>query len=294
MDVNRGGSIMRVTKRLVQASVVVAGAVGAAAVAAPDTVGGRAVRQFAARLARDVRYAVAASPGILYRLAGRTPDPDVSDDVLADRIRSSIGGVLKRLDVPHVHVMVGDHIATLHGDVGMATEADAIEHAVLAVPGVDGVESHLHVGLLGGDTRPSRGRAAPQAPSSAMQALTMAATEAGASEPRLAVHAVLCRFVDTIPEGERNHVLLHLPQDVKDLIGPSRHGRQRERIRTFQQLAAGVGSDDGIAPEWAEDVTRRLVATLRRVVADEAADVEAVLPAGLREVWQPAADASSA
>jgi uncharacterized protein (DUF2267 family) len=33
---------------------------------------------------------------------------------------------------------------------------------------------------------------------------------------------------------------------------------------------------------------------LREIVADEAADVEAVLPAGLREVWRSAADASSA
>jgi hypothetical protein len=283
---------MGVTKRLVHTSAVVAGAVGTAAVAAPDTVGGRAVRQFATRLSRDVRYAVATAPGILYRLAGRTPDPDVDDDVLADRIRSSIGGVVKRLDVPHVHVMVEDHIAMLHGDVGTAAEADAIEHAVLAVSGVDGVESHLHIGLLEGDTRPSRGRAAPQPPSSAMLALTEAALAAGASEPRLAVHAVLCRFVDTIPEGERNHVLLHLPHDLKALVGPVRHGRRREHIRTFEQLAAGVGSDDGIAPEWSEELTRRVIATLHRFVPDEAADVEAVLPADLRKVWRAAADAS--
>jgi uncharacterized protein (DUF2267 family) len=274
--------------------VVVAGAVGAAAVAAPDTVGGRAVRQFAARLSRDVRYAVASAPGILYRLDGRAPDPDVSDDVLADRIRSSIGPLLKRLDLPHVHVMVEDHIATLSGNVGSPEEADRIEHAVLALSGVDDVESHLHVGLSGGDTRPSRGRAAPQPPSTAMRALTAAATEAGASEPRLAVHAVLCRFIDTIPAGERAHVMVHLPQDVKDLVGPTRYGRQREHIRTLEQLTARVGSDDGIAPEWAEDLSRRVITTLREIAADEAADVEAVLPAGLREVWRSAADASSA
>ena len=106
-------------------------------------------------------YAVASAPGILYRLAGRKPDPDVADDVLADRIRSSLGPLEKRLDVPRVHVMVEDHVALLHGDVPDVCDAAAIEHAVMRVSGVDGVESHLHAGLLVGDTRPSEGAAVP-------------------------------------------------------------------------------------------------------------------------------------
>ena len=66
---------MRVTKRVVQGSAMVAGVVGAAAIAAPDTPGGRAIRRLADRLARDVRYLVATAPGILYRLARTAAEP---------------------------------------------------------------------------------------------------------------------------------------------------------------------------------------------------------------------------
>ena len=55
---------MSVTKRLVQGTAMVAGVVGAAAIAAPDTPGGRAIRRLADRLARDVRYPGATAPGV--------------------------------------------------------------------------------------------------------------------------------------------------------------------------------------------------------------------------------------
>jgi uncharacterized protein (DUF2267 family) len=266
---------------------MVAGVVGAAAIAAPDTPGGRAIRRLADRLARDVRYAVATAPGILYRLAGRQPNPDVPDDILADRIRSTLGPVLKQLDLPHVHVMVANHVALLHGDVGKAYEADVIEHAVLDIPGVEGIESHLHSGLIRGETRPSLGRSAPPPPSLALQAVLEAAAGAGASEPRLAAHAVLCRFVDRIPQGERAQVLAHLPEDVKELAGPPRrHGAHAERYRSFDDLVAAVRADEAIAPEFAAQLTRSVVATLRSLVPEEADDVSAVLPPGLRDVWQ--------
>ena len=278
---------MSVTKRLVQGTAMVAGVVGAAAIAAPDTPGGRAIRRLADRLARDVRYAVATAPGILYRLAGRQPNPNVPDDVLADRIRSTLGPVLKQLDLPHVHVMVTNHIALLHGDVGRAYEADVIEHAVLDISGVEGIESHLHAGLIRGDTRPSLGRSAPPAPSLALQAVLEAAAGAGASEPRVAAHAVLCRFVDRIPENERSQVLAHLPEDVKELVGPPRrHGAHAERYRSFDDLVAAVRAEEAIAPEFAGQLTRGVVATLRWLVPEEADDVSAVLPPGLRDVWQ--------
>jgi hypothetical protein len=141
--------------------------------------------------AGDVRYAVASAPGVLYRLAGRSPDPNVSDDVLADRIRSGLGPLEKRLDVPRVHVIVEDHVAIVHGDVPNELAACAIERAIMRISGVKGVESHLHPGLVGGDTRPSQGAAVPQPPSAALSALLGAARDAGAGMyPRAAVHAV--------------------------------------------------------------------------------------------------------
>jgi len=95
--------------------------------------------------------------GLVYRLLGRRPNPHVDDLTLADRVRSSLGPIEKRLDLPHVHVMVEDHVALLHGEVEWPHEAAAIESTARDVSGVRDVESHLHLGLLNSDTRPSQG-----------------------------------------------------------------------------------------------------------------------------------------
>lgn len=108
---------------------------------------------------RRLRYTAGRLRGATYRLGGRHPDPDVDDRVLADRIRSELGGLEKRRDLPHVHVMVEKHVALLHGDVPTRADADAVEKAVGATSGVTAVKSHLHIGLLKGDTRPSQGHA---------------------------------------------------------------------------------------------------------------------------------------
>jgi hypothetical protein len=231
----------------------------------------------------------------LYRLAGRHPDSDVPDDVLADRVRSSIGPLLKKLDLPHVNVMVNERVATLHGDVGRVQDGQKIEHAVMTVSGIDGVVSHLHVGLIEGDTRPSAGRSEPPPPSPALQSLLDAAIASGASEPRIAVHAVLCRFLDRIPDDERDHVLGHLPADVRNLVGPHRKRATTAgpaRIRTMKELVEAVRDEEAIAPQFAEELTRRVVSMLHSLVTDEADDVAAVLPSELRELWLAAAPAS--
>jgi BON domain len=110
-------------------------------------------------LARRFRGTRGRLRGCIYRLRGCRPDPDVIDLVLADRIRSTLGPLEKRLDLPRIHVTVHDHIAVLHGDVASYREVDEIDTAVAAVSGVAGVDSLLHVGLTAGDTRPSAGRA---------------------------------------------------------------------------------------------------------------------------------------
>ena len=96
--------------------------------------------------------------GSMYRLFGRRPDPNVDDATLADRVRSQLGPIEKRLDVPRVHVMVDNHIVHLHGDVEWPHEAATIVEAARHVAGVEQVDSHLHLGLLRSDTRPSEGR----------------------------------------------------------------------------------------------------------------------------------------
>jgi hypothetical protein len=149
------------TKRVIQMAGLATGVLGAAVATTSSTPFGRTARRLADRLARDLRYAAGTVPGLVYRLSGRHPDPNVSDDILADRIRSSIGPIEKRLDLPHIHVMVEDHVAILHGEVTGDSDVRSLEHAIMNVSGVRGVESHLHIGLAPGDTRPSEGEAAP-------------------------------------------------------------------------------------------------------------------------------------
>src|ERR1035441_1646182 len=130
-------------RRVLLVSGVVAGGV-----AMYSDRGRRAVRQAFRLAARQARYLAGRSDGLGYRLSGAHPDLEVDDRTLADRIRSEVGTLEKRLDVPRVHVMVEGHVALLHGVVGSKAEAETIEDAVRRVPGVKGVKSYLHVGLL--------------------------------------------------------------------------------------------------------------------------------------------------
>jgi uncharacterized protein (DUF2267 family) len=281
---------MKTTRRLVQVAGIGAGVIGTIAVTAPESAVGQAARRCARRLTRDLNYVVASAPGIAYRLAGRRPDPDADDAIVADRVRSALGPLEKRLDLPRLHVMVDDHYVILHGEVASEDDAYAVERAVMRVSGVDGYESHLHVGLLPGDTRPSAGRAAPQPPSAALTSLTDAAERAGARDPRAAVHAVLCGFFDRIPIEERLQVSAHLPADVRALAGPARRGGATPpKLRTVTQLVSAVTAEGGIDPERTEAIMRATIAALRDLVPEEAADIAAVLPAELRDLWKTSA-----
>ena len=146
---------MRTTVRRVAGGLAVGGGVF---LLKPGTPLNHAACRVIDEAGRRLRYLSGRMQGVSYRLAGRHPDPDVTDDILADRIRSELGGLEKQLDLPHIHVMVEKHVALLHGEVATSDDAVAIEKAVASVSGVKGVKSHLHVGLIGGDTRPSEGR----------------------------------------------------------------------------------------------------------------------------------------
>lgn len=279
---------MRTTRILVRGASAVAGFVGAAAAVAPDSRIGRTARSLADRLARAARYFSSSTPGLLYRLAGRRPDPDVSDETLADRIRSELGPLQRRLDTPRVRVMVDDRIAILHGDVPDERAARMIEKATLRVSGVQGIESHLHPGLARGDTRPSEGRAAGQPRSAALTALLTAARDAGADDDHAAVHAVLCGFTGRIPDDEREQLTVHLPTDVRMLAGPPKLSGERGRVRKVEQLVSMIVEEGGVPPDRAEGITRSVLGALRRLVPEESADIAAVLPPELRELWEKA------
>ncbi len=244
-------------------------------------------RQAGDRLVSHARHGIGRWQGARYHLARRRPDPNVSDLILADRIRSSLGRLEKRLDLPHVHVMVEDHTVLLHGEVDTPENIRVMEEAVANVSGVVGIESHLHTGLTRGDTRPSQGKAERHL-SQARQRLELAARQAGVSDRQAvgAVRAVLGALSERIPEDELRHLRSHLPADVQVLMEPPRRtGAGFRRVRTVPEFVAEVLSVDGIPPDSARAVVGAILTTLKELVPEEATDVAAVLPEELRHLW---------
>jgi len=249
----------------------------------------RLVRRVVRRIARLARYEAGRLDGLRYRMAGRHPDESASGPVLADRVRSTLGPLEHRLDLPRVHVMAEGHDILLHGDVERPDQIDTIVHAVQGVPGVRRVHSHLQVGLLPSETRPSSG-AAHQPPSRALSMVLDAAHAAGvpAGGERAAVRAVLSNFVSVLPAGERRHFLAHLPADLRVLADEPRPKVHRHRaIRTLDDLvdAAQLPSAD---QQRADEIAEAVLGALREVASDEALGVAAVLPGPLREAWKTA------
>jgi hypothetical protein len=143
-------------RKIATVAIAAGGALGVRRLVRPGTPGGRRVRSARARTTAWLRRLASQSQGVRYRLSGGHPARDVDDKTLADRIRSSIGPIEKRLGVPRVHVMVENRTALLHGEVRSPADVQTLEHAVSRVWGVDAVESHLRVGLLpGADRKPA-------------------------------------------------------------------------------------------------------------------------------------------
>jgi uncharacterized protein (DUF2267 family) len=284
-----------VRKVVTRGVAVTMAALGAVAVFGRNTPVGRGLQRFAREGSRRLRYVPGWWQGVRYRLAGATPDPEVSDDVLADRVRSTLGPLEKRLDVPRVGVISDSHIVLLHGEVPTAEDAEEIERVVQHTSGVRGVESYLHVGLSAGTERPSVGRAASEAaPSDALRQLRNAARDAGASveDAPIAARAVLSALADRLPEDERDQFLAQLPADVRGIAGvPRRHGERATRVRTVPELVAAVVARGGVDPDSGERITRSVLGRLRLLVPHEAHDVAAVLPEDLRRLWTSATPA---
>lgn len=273
---------------LVGGGAVVVGA-GAVARSGAARQARRELRRRRRRMAGHARHLAGRWRGAVYRMYGSQPDPAVIDTVLADRIRSSLGPIEARLDLPRVHVMSEGHVALLHGEVATAAQAGEIEAAVAAVPGVVGVRSFLHVGLLPGDSRPSDGGRG-RTPSSALRRLRDAAVLAGADEARsvAAVRAVLGALVGELPDGERRHFLAHLPADIRLLLEPDLAHPPPHARRVGELVIDVVGATEGIPLGRAEHVIESVLGALRELVPEEARDVSAVLPADLRRLWEGA------
>ena len=252
-------------------------------------VGRRLSRRLVRTVTRAVRYESGRLAGMRYRMSGRHPDPAVSDRVLADRIRSMLGPLEHRLDIPRLHVSVEDHEVVLDGDVVSDGHAKTIIQAVQVVPGVQEVTSHLHVGLAPSDRRPSEGYE-HRASSTALTSVLAAAERAGAPEgsERACARSVLSTFVALLPEGERRHILAHLPTDVSVLVEPLRpRWAVHRRTRRLDEFT--VAALPNVEPARREAIVESVVGALHELVPEESVDVAAVLPRLLRPLWKTAA-----
>jgi uncharacterized protein (DUF2267 family) len=223
-----------------------------------------------------------------YRLTGRHPDPSVGGAVLADRVRSVLGPLEHQLDIPRLHVMAEGHGVLLHGDVATEEHVGEVVDAVRQVPGVASIESHLQVGFFRGETRPSEGHA-HHPPSRALTSVLAAAHGGGApvETERATASAVLTTFLALLPTGERQHVLTHLPADLRALAAPSKSERSaRHRPRHLEQFMAAALP--ATAPSERQTIVESVIGAVRELVPEEAVDVAAVLPPELRHLWKTA------
>lgn len=252
----------------------------------------RRLRKVARGAVAEAHHLQGVLHGVEYRAGGRQPDPMVDDATLADRVRSELGRLERRLDVPRLHVMVRNHVATLHGEVISESDVEALERRVLQVAGVWGVRSYLHVGLASGDTPPSIGRTTGH-PSPLHDELLAAAAAAGLSpeSARRTVRAVLQTLAERIPEDERRHLASHLPADVRAMLRPPATRGAAQRVRDIDEFLSIVAATAHLDEITVAPVAEAVLGTLRESVPEEAADVAAVLPAGLRAWWQVAVPA---
>ena len=96
-----------------------------------------------ADLRRRGRHLTGQAKGVAYHARRRHPDANVDGATLADRVRSSIGPLEKRLHVPRVHVTVENGTVILHGEVPNNEAEAEIVKAVDGIAGVRDVRSHL-------------------------------------------------------------------------------------------------------------------------------------------------------
>lgn len=243
----------------------------------------RARNEAAGRL-KDISHRL---EGLAYRVADRRPDPDVDDTVLAQRIRSQLGPLERRLDVPRLNITVHEHIVELRGVVGTRRQAETLIRAIQGISGVDGVLSFLHVGYGPGDTTPSQGRR-HQPPSQAWLDLMGSVRELGEEERTAAAlaTAIVATLLDVLPPSERDHMRVHLPTDVRNRVDNLVRIGKPPRPTTTDEFVTSVTDVFAVPRGTAEMATRQVLATLQDLVPEETADVAAVLPRGLKELWR--------
>jgi BON domain len=158
----------------------------------------------------------------------QTPQPTESNEFaaddsnvdLADRIRTALGPIIQELDLPRIHVMAEQHHVLLHGEVTNDLQAKRIEELIEGIPGVRTIESHLHVGLLPGDTRPSKGH---HTPPRMADDLMFAAKQIGleGTAARCAISAAVRCIFEDLPAPSQDALRKLLPSDISRFTQPN-------------------------------------------------------------------------
>jgi CBS domain-containing membrane protein len=209
------------------------------------------------------------------------------DGILADRIRSSLGPLLKRLDQPRVHVMASQGDVTLHGDVSDLQAKALVESSVRSVAGVNRVRSQLHVGLQPGESTPSAGHRSERSP--LLRRLEQVARESGfgsEAEARYVLRGALGVFTARLPEPARHRFLDHLPGDVRRLASSAHWLTSDIRTVTTEHDLAQTAAVAMLTDRMhADQLLRRVLPVLREHAPTDAAAVADALPPELRAVW---------
>ena len=279
-----GATTSRVARTIVRSSL------NGLALASVKLIGHQRTIRGVDHAAKWMRYMHGQLEGLDYRLRGREPDTEAGDPVVAARVRSQLGPTLHRLDLPHLNVTVEDGIAVLRGDVARGAQADEIIATARQVPGVRDVHARLHIGLTRGDTRPSAGHDHRE-PSTQRRRLAVAAEAAGVAPAQAA--AALRVFLLRLPAGERGHVVGHLTTDVRLMVDQVVVRTDVMHIRDVDGLVAVVADVAGLADDQARRVLEGVLRALAELVPEEAADISAVLPAGLRQLWSTSTTATA-
>ena len=205
---------------------------------------------------------------------------------LADIVRTRLGPIVKSMDLPRIHIMAEGSRILLHGDVATEVDASFLEEIVKSLPGVRSVESHLHIGLLSSDTRPSQ---APTIHSHMMEALLTAAASIGIFDgPAIsAVQGTLSAILEQIPPNQRHHLLAHFPNDVVLFAIPRQHfGDENLHWKSELALDAAASLRGGIDLPSAEVLVPLIIGVIRRFVPEEDHDVIATLKSALKDLWR--------
>jgi uncharacterized protein (DUF2267 family) len=218
--------------------------------------------------------------------------PPKANADLADTVHSRLGSIIKTMDLPRIHIMAEGTRILLHGDVATEQDASLIEGIVKSFDNVDSVESHLHVGLLPSDTRPSKGHSAEASlsnQSDMMKGFFENAAAIGLTEgpAQSAIKGTLTAILEQIPPNERQHVIAHFPTDVARFVKPRHHfGDENIHWKTELELDAAASLRGGFDLPTAEVLVPLIIGVIRRYVPEEDHDVVATLHTALKELWQ--------